>query len=123
MRTVKDAVILAEADQIHQVLTNLLANARTHTPAGTKVATTVELEENQVKIVVSDTGPGIPEEIRESLFERFARADTSRARATGSTGLGLAIAEGLVRAHHGTISVESEPGKTRFIVKIPRYSK
>jgi two-component system OmpR family sensor kinase len=123
VRTAKDAFILADAGQIHQVLANLLANARTHTPAGTKVATTVELEENRVKIVVSDTGPGIPEEIRESLFERFARADTSRARATGSTGLGLAIVEGLVRAHHGNITVESKSGKTSFIVKIPRYTK
>jgi two-component system OmpR family sensor kinase len=123
VRTAKDAFILADAGQIHQVLANLLANARTHTPAGTKVATTVEVEENHVKIVVSDTGPGIPEEIRESLFERFARADTSRARATGSTGLGLAIVEGLVRAHHGNITVESKSGKTSFIVKIPRYTK
>ena len=123
VKTVKDAKISAESDRIHQVLANLLANARTHTPAGTKVATTVELEDNKVKIVVADNGPGIPEEIKESLFERFARADTSRARATGSTGLGLAIAEGLVRAHQGTISVESSPGSTRFIVKLPRYTK
>jgi two-component system OmpR family sensor kinase len=73
-----------------------------------------------VIITVADNGPGIPDEIRGSLFERFARADTSRARATGSTGLGLAIVEGLVRVHKGAIVVESEPGNTRFIVTIPR---
>jgi two-component system OmpR family sensor kinase len=99
---------------------NLLANARTHTPPGTVVTTTVATTDDSVVITVADNGPGIPEEIRESLFERFVRADTSRTRATGSTGLGLAIVQGIVRALKGTIVVESEPGDTRFIVTIPR---
>jgi len=119
---VRGATVAADRDRFYQILVNLLANARTHTPAKTIVTTTVATTENSVVITVADNGPGIPDEIRASLFERFARADTSRARATGSTGLGLAIVEGLVRAHKGSIVVESEPGNTRFIVTIPRLT-
>ena len=120
MKTSRDATILADRNRFYQVLVNLLANARTHTPAGTVVTTTVATTDDSVVITVADNGPGIPDEIRESLFERFVRADTSRTRATGSTGLGLAIVQGIVRALKGTIVVESEPGDTRFIVTIPR---
>jgi two-component system, OmpR family, sensor kinase len=120
--TTRGATIMADRNRFYQVLVNLLANARTHTPAGTVVSTSVETTTDSVIITVADNGPGIPEEIRESLFERFVRADTSRARSTGSTGLGLAIVDGLVRAHKGSIVVESEPGNTRFVVTIPRAS-
>lgn len=123
VKTARGATIAADRDRFYQVLVNLLANARTHTPAGTIVTTTVSVADDAVTITVADNGPGIPPEIRESLFERFARADTSRARATGSTGLGLAIVEGLVRAHKGTIVVHSEPGDTRFVVTLPRVRK
>ena len=112
--------VMADKHRLHQVFTNLLANARTHTPAGTAVSVTATGTEKDVVIVVADNGPGIPADIRESLFERFVRADTSRQRATGSTGLGLAIVDGLVRAHKGSIAVESEPGNTRFTVILPR---
>ncbi len=115
----RGATVAADRDRLYQVFANLLANARTHTPAGTTVAATVAVNGTDAVVTIADNGPGIPEEIRDSLFERFARADTSRARTTGSTGLGLAIAEGLVRAHHGSIRVDSEPGNTRFIVTIP----
>ncbi|MEY4312832.1 MAG: hypothetical protein RLZZ319_341 [Actinomycetota bacterium] len=115
----RGARVAADRDRLYQVFANLLANARTHTPAGTTVRTSVVHDGKKVVVTVADNGPGIPEEIRDSLFERFARADTSRARTTGSTGLGLAIAEGLVRAHRGTIRVESAPGDTRFIVTLP----
>ncbi len=114
--------IAADRDRFYQILVNLLANARTHTPAKTIVTTNVATTDDSVVITVADNGPGIPDEIRANLFERFARADTSRARATGSTGLGLAIVEGLVRAHKGTIVVESEPGNTRFVVTVPRLA-
>ncbi len=118
--TVRGATIAADRDRFYQILVNLLANAQTHTPAKTIVTTSVATTDNSVVITIADNGPGIPDEIRANLFERFARADTSRARATGSTGLGLAIVEGLVRAHKGTILVESAPGNTRFVVTIPR---
>ncbi len=118
--SVRGATIAADRDRFYQILVNLLANARTHTPPKTIVTTTVANTDASVVITVADNGPGIPNEIRANLFERFARADTSRARSTGSTGLGLAIVEGLVRAHKGTIVVESAPGNTRFVVTIPR---
>lgn len=115
--------VSADKHRLHQVFTNLLANARTHTPAGTAVSVTATGTDTDVVIVVADNGPGIPADIRESLFERFVRADTSRQRATGSTGLGLAIVDGLVRAHKGTIAVDSEPGNTRFTIILPRAAK
>jgi len=120
IKTARGAMILADRNRFYQVLVNLLANARTHTPAGTIVSTSVVVTSESVTITVADNGPGIPDEIRGSLFERFARADTSRARVTGSTGLGLAIVDGLVRAHEGSIVVESAPGNTRFVVTVPR---
>jgi two-component system OmpR family sensor kinase len=120
VKTARGATIMADRNRFYQVLVNLLANARTHTPAGTVVTTTVATTDDSVMITVADNGPGIPTEIRESLFERFVRADTSRTRATGSTGLGLAIVQGIVRALKGTIVVESEPGDTRFVVTVPR---
>jgi len=123
VKTTRAATVAADRDRLYQVFANLVANASTHTPAGTVVSTTVATTADSVVITVADNGPGIPDEVRASLFERFARADTSRARATGSTGLGLAIAEGLVRAHKGTIVVESVPGNTRFLVTLPRIRK
>ncbi|MFM6967963.1 MAG: sensor histidine kinase [Microbacteriaceae bacterium] len=114
--------VTADKHRLHQVITNLLANARTHTPAGTTVTVTATGSDTDIVITVADNGPGIPADIRESLFERFVRADTSRQRATGSTGLGLAIVDGLVRAHKGTITVDSEPGDTRFIITLPRHA-
>ena len=105
--------------RLHQVVANLLANARVHTPAGTAVTVTLAAEGESAVIHVADTGPGINEAVRETLFERFARADSSRSRVAGSTGLGLAIVAAIVEAHHGTVTVESEPGSTVFAVTLP----
>jgi two-component system OmpR family sensor kinase len=106
--------------KLQQVFTNLLANARVHTPAGTHVV--VELaqpKDGHVLARVRDDGPGIPEQLRPQLFGRFVRGDSSRARTTGSTGLGLSIVSAVVEAHHGTVSVASEPGQTVFTVQLP----
>ncbi len=114
------AVIVAgDASRLHQVVANLLTNARVHTPAGTTVSLTVALDGAEAVIDVHDDGPGIDPRVADELFERFARADSSRARQTGGTGLGLAIAKAIVTAHHGRITVESEPGSTRFSVRLP----
>ncbi len=108
--------------QLHQVVANLLANARTHTPPGTRVSVSLRqlpLDQGGVEVAVRDDGPGIPESLRPNVFERFARGDTSRSRAAGSSGLGLAIVSSVVAAHHGRVALASEPGDTRFTVWLP----
>ncbi|WP_327036837.1 sensor histidine kinase [Microbacterium sp. CH12i] len=112
-------MIIGDAGRLHQVVTNLLANARTHTPAGTEITLSVGAENDCAVIRVHDDGPGIDPQVRDELFARFARGDTSRARQTGGTGLGLAIAKAIVEGHHGTIAVASEPGDTTFTVRLP----
>jgi two-component system, OmpR family, sensor kinase len=113
-------IVRGDDARLHQVFANLLANARVHTPAGTRV--TVELAKpvhDTVTVLVRDTGPGIPAELQPNLFERFVRGDSSRNRRTGSTGLGLSIVNAVVQAHHGSVSVESAPGSTTFTVRLP----
>jgi two-component system OmpR family sensor kinase len=111
--------VSGDASRLHQVLANLLGNARTHTPPGTTVTTRLQRAGDEAVISVHDDGPGIDPSVAEELFERFARADRSRARKTGGTGLGLSIARAIVEAHHGVITVHSTPGDTTFEVRIP----
>ena len=112
-------VVAGDTMRLHQVVANLLTNARVHTPAGTTVTASVAVEEGDAVVRVTDNGPGIDPVVAGELFERFARGDASRARQTGGTGLGLSIAKAIVTAHHGTISVNSEPGHTEFEVRLP----
>jgi two-component system OmpR family sensor kinase len=116
-----DGAVLVTGDRgrLHQVIANLLANARTHTPAGTRVTTELSIDGDDALVSVIDNGPGISPGLLPVLFERFARGDGSRSRATGSTGLGLAIVASVVEAHSGSVSVDSEPGDTRFVVRLP----
>jgi len=115
-----DPVLVAgDAGRLHQVAANLLANARTHTPAGTTVTVSVTRDGGDAVLRVHDDGPGIDPSIKDELFERFARADRSRARQTGGTGLGLSIARAIVDAHGGSIHVTSAPGDTTFEVRLP----
>ncbi|MEV6166549.1 ATP-binding protein [Streptomyces sp. NPDC052052] len=119
-----DAPLSISGDQarLHQVLANLLTNARTHTPPGTRITVIVEATAAQCVVRVRDNGPGIPRELLPSVFERFTRADASRsrtARSDGGTGLGLAIAAAITQAHGGRIEVRSEPGDTEFTVTLP----
>jgi two-component system OmpR family sensor kinase len=103
---------LGDNDRIHQVVANLLANARTHTPVGTKIDVSVIQSEDGVRIRIADNGPGLSEKDQAQIFERFYRADPSRVRTDGEgTGLGLSIVEAVMRAHAGQVSVESELGK------------
>lgn len=116
-------VIMARADanRLHQVVANLLANARTHTPPGTRVETALRRLDGWAVISVTDNGPGVPPEIQDSVFERFTRADVSRVRQAGgsSTGLGLAIVAAVVNAHGGQVSLDTRPGYTRFTIRVP----
>lgn len=116
---VEPVVVAGDAMRLHQVIANLLTNARVHTPAGTTVTASIAAADGEAVVRVVDDGPGIAPEIAGELFERFARGDTSRARQTGGTGLGLSIAKAIVTAHHGTISVDSVPGRTAFEIRLP----
>jgi len=117
-------IVVGDEARLHQVLANLLANARTHTPPGTSVTTSLAVDESGGSVLtVADDGPGIPPWLQPEIFERFARGDSSRSRRGGSTGLGLAIVAAVVRAHGGTIGVHSVPGKTEFEVSLPAYSQ
>ena len=116
--------VLASGDQarLHQVVANLLANSRTHTPPGTTVTAGLRRNGEHAILTVTDNGPGIPSQLLPEVFERFARGDSSRSRAAGSTGLGLAIVSAVVHAHHGTVEVASTAGHTEFTVRIPTAS-
>lgn len=113
------ATVVGDAARLQQAVSNLLANARIHTPAGTTVTTTLGSEGDRVVVTVADDGPGIPAGLVPNLFERFVRGDSSRSRSAGSTGLGLAITRAIVEAHGGSIAVASEPGETRFAITLP----
>ncbi len=114
-------VVVGDSFRLHQVIANLLANARVHTPAGTTVTLSVSPPDaaGAVQIAVSDDGPGVPESVQPTAFERFARADGSRGHANGSTGLGLAIVAAVAGAHGGTATMQSRPGRTTVTVRLP----
>lgn len=114
-----DLVVVGDDHRLRQVLANLLSNARLHTPAGTAVSVRVRSRDGSVVVEVADEGPGIPPELRDSLFQRFTRGDASRTRVTGTTGLGLAIVDAVVTAHGGTIDVASSARGTTFVVTLP----
>jgi two-component system OmpR family sensor kinase len=125
---IPDAAVIVKGDdaRLRQVLANLLANARIHTPEGTNVVVRLgavpaaaDGAAPSARITVTDDGPGIDPAVRANLFERFARGDASRSRRAGSTGLGLAIVRAVVEAHRGTVDVRSEPGDTVFTVELP----
>lgn len=131
-------VVRGDAGQLHQVLVNLLSNARKHTGPGTTVVTGVaRAADGTAAITVTDDGAGIPPEFVDRVFARFARADASRtvrvpagavpvggspvdqASAEGTSGLGLSIVQSIIEAHGGTVAVASRPGRTEFTVRLP----
>jgi two-component system OmpR family sensor kinase len=141
-------LVRGDEHRLHQVLANLMSNAGKHTPPGSTVSVTLRVDQApgpgrgsqpapdggvvergvrpaapRVELSITDDGPGIPSELLPELFERFTRADTSRARdldaAGKSTGLGLAIVDAVVAAHGGSITVTSRPGRTRFAIYLP----
>jgi two-component system, OmpR family, sensor kinase len=144
-------LVLGDEHRLHQVLANLMSNAGKHTPPGSTVSVALAGQDAsaitdagavtaaadgagmvqrgarppapRVELSITDDGPGIPPELLPELFERFTRADNSRARdldaAGKSTGLGLAIVDAVVAAHGGSITVTSRPGRTRFAIFLP----
>ncbi len=114
--------VVGDTARLHQVLANLLTNARNHTPPGTVVVTGLEVVPDGVVLTVTDDGPGIPAEFQPEIFGRFVRGDSSRSRAAGSTGLGLAIVAAVIAAHGGKVTVDSQPGRTQARVWLPAQS-
>ena len=112
--------VVGDEARLRQVVANLCANARVHTPAGTAIEVSVAEAGGEALVVVADEGPGMPPEVRDRVFERFFRGDVSRSRATGGTGLGLAIVQSVVAAHGGGVDLVSEPGQgTTVTVRLP----
>lgn len=135
--------VLGNARQLSQVIVNLLSNARKHTPAGTTVAVRLRSASGSAGpgsdgsgsaaasgaagrvgiLEVVDDGPGIEPEIAGRVFERFTRADAARSGGDGTTGLGLPIVKAIAEAHGGSITLESEPGRTAFILRLPLVAR
>ncbi|RAV10587.1 two-component system histidine kinase PnpS [Paenibacillus contaminans] len=127
MQVDDDIYIEADEDRLRQIVINLLSNGINYTPEGGKVKVQVEpivvhpdVDYERVRIIISDTGMGIPKKDLPRIFERFYRVDKARSRSSGGTGLGLSIVKHLVELHKGTISVESEVGLgSRFTIELP----
>ena len=106
-----EVFVLGDSMRIHQAIANLLANARTHTPAGSEIKVEIFQDESSTRISVSDNGPGLSLEDQSRIFERFFRADPARVRASGEgSGLGLAIVDAIMKAHGGSVTVDSTLG-------------
>ena len=120
---VEDVVMIdGDAGRLRQVMDNLLANVRTHTPPGTTASVQIGVQDELATIVVADDGPGMTAEQSARVFERFFRADPSRSRQSGGAGLGMAIVEALVTAHGGRISLDTAPDRgVRITVLLPRH--
>ena len=116
----------ADRERLHQVLFNLLDNAFRFTPSGEQVTIQAARHPEGCEVTVEDTGPGIPEEHRPLVFERFYRVDPSRSRGDGGTGIGLAIARSVVQAHGGRIWAENADGhgaRFRFVLPLAERPK
>ena len=108
----EEVFVLGDSQRIHQVIANLLANARTHTPVGTKIIITASQGVSETTVSVADNGPGLSQADQEKIFERFYRADPSRVRSFGEgSGLGLSIVDAVMKAHGGYVSVKSKLGE------------
>jgi two-component system OmpR family sensor kinase len=112
-------VVTGVADDLHRLAANLIENALIHTPAGTPVTVSVRREGGTAVLEVADRGPGVPHEMRERVFERFARGAGDTAPSGGS-GLGLAIVRAVTAAHDGEVELgDAEGGGARFVVTLP----
>ncbi len=114
------AQVVGDPMALRQVMDNLLANVRTHTPSGTRAVVSVRVDGAEAQLAVADEGPGLGPEDAARVFERFYRVDASRSRVRGGSGLGLAVVASIVAAHRGRVEVESTPGHgATFVVHLP----
>ncbi len=112
-------IVRGDAERIQQVLTNVLTNARVHTPPGTRVSVSVTLDGDLAQLDVVDDGPGIAADLLPRVRERFTAGDGQHSRRSGSSGLGLAIVDGVIAAHGGELVIDSRPGQTHISIRIP----
>ncbi len=115
----KPVTVTGDERRLHQVMTNLLGNARAHTPPGTTVTVSARSTDRGVLVEVHDDGPGLAAGLEDRVFERFTRGDSSRTRASGGAGLGLSMVAAIAQAHAGSASVRSTSGDTTFSVLLP----
>ena len=118
--SLEPVTVTGDQTRLRQVLDNLLANARTHTPAGTPVSVQLRHVDGRATLTVADRGPGLTEEQATRVFERFYRADSSRTRESGGAGLGLSIVTAVTEAHGGTVETKPTPGGgATFVITLP----
>jgi two-component system OmpR family sensor kinase len=118
--SIEPVTVLGDRDRLRQVIDNLFANIRSHTPDGTPIAVGLHASDGHARLTVADRGPGLSEEEARRVFERFYRVDTSRSRASGGVGLGLSIVAAVARAHGGFVSAEPTPGGgATFVITLP----
>jgi heavy metal sensor kinase len=114
-----DTLVYADRDRLHQAFRNIAENALKYTPAGGRVSMIVECGDDDARVIIEDTGIGIPAADQQKIFGRFYRVDRARSRSEGGTGLGLAICDQIIRAHHGRIDLDSEAGHgSRFTLHL-----
>jgi signal transduction histidine kinase len=118
------AVVYADSDRLMQVMSNLLSNAAKFSPRGQSVRVAAETREGTIVVTITDHGPGIPDEFRERIFQKFAQADSSTTREKGGTGLGLSITKAIVERLGGTIGFETGPqAGTTFHFELPEWRR
>lgn len=121
-QAVAEASLRADSNRLMQVITNLLSNAAKFSPRGANVAISARQIDNKIRISVSDTGPGVPDEFRDRIFQKFAQADASSTRPKGGTGLGLSISKALVEKMGGSIGYDSVVGQgATFYFELPQW--
>lgn len=120
VRSLETALVIGDADRLHQAIFNLVENAARYTPTGGTIEVSLARERGEIRIDVSDTGVGIAPEHQARVFERFYRVDSARSRRSGGSGLGLAIVKYVVEAHGGTVTLASQPGRgAQFTIRLP----
>jgi signal transduction histidine kinase len=118
-----NGTLVCDGNTLAQALDNVLENAVSYTSPGDDVSFSARANGSTLRVVIADTGPGIPADALPHIFDRFYRADRSRSRSTGGSGLGLAIVRDVVRAHGGEVTVDSVDGRgTRFTIDLPDFT-
>ncbi len=117
---IPEAMVSVDGNRLMQVFANLLSNAAKYSPAGGKVLIAVERINGRIRVAVKDSGAGIPDELKDHIFQKFAQADSSTTRNKGGTGLGLSIAKAIIERMGGSIGFDSQPNvQTVFYVELP----